>query len=43
VSHPVGGNPEDLNPSQVEELELTPERAAAELPETKVPPGKRFG
>src|SRR5262245_35065641 len=43
VHHPVDGSPEDLNPSQLEELELTPERPAAELPETKVPAGKRCG
>jgi hypothetical protein len=41
VNHPVDGNPKDLNPSQLEELEMTPERPAAELLETKVPPGKR--
>jgi hypothetical protein len=43
VNHAIDGNPEDLNPSQLEELELTPERPAAELPETKVPPGKCSG
>jgi hypothetical protein len=43
VNHPVEGSPEDLNPPQLEELELTPERPTAELPETKVPPGKRLG
>jgi hypothetical protein len=41
VNHAVDGNSEDLNPSQLEELELTPERPTAELPETKVPLGKR--
>jgi hypothetical protein len=41
VNHAVDGNSEDLNPSQLEELELTPERPAAELLETKVPLGKR--
>jgi hypothetical protein len=43
VHHPVDGRPEDLNPSQLEELEVTPERPAAELPKTKVPAGKRCG
>jgi hypothetical protein len=43
VKHTVDSSPEDLNPSQLEELELTPERPAAELRETKVPAGKRFG
>src|SRR5262249_4211702 len=43
VNHPVDCNPKDLNPSQLEELAATPERPAAELPETKVPPGKRSG
>jgi hypothetical protein len=43
VNHPVDGNPEDLKPSPLEELEVTPERPAAELPETKVPLGKRSG
>ena len=43
MNHTVNGSPEDLNPSQLEELELTPERPAAELPGTKVPPGKRSG
>jgi hypothetical protein len=27
-----------LNPVELQELELTPERPAAELPETKIPP-----
>jgi hypothetical protein len=43
VNHAIDVNPEDLNPSQLQELELTPERPAAELPETKVPPGKCSG
>jgi hypothetical protein len=43
VNHTVDGSPEDLNPSQLEELEVTPERPAAELPETKVPAGKGSG
>jgi hypothetical protein len=43
VNHPVDGNPEDLNPPQLEELELTLEGSAAELPETKVPPWERSG
>jgi hypothetical protein len=43
VNHPIDGNPEDLNSSQLEELKLTPERPAAELPEPKVPTGKCFG
>jgi hypothetical protein len=37
VHHPFDGNPEDLNPSLLKEMELTPERPAAELPETKIP------
>jgi hypothetical protein len=37
VNHTVDGNPEDLNPSQVEELEVTQELPAAQLPETKIP------
>jgi hypothetical protein len=41
VNHPVDGNPEDLDRSHLEELELTPERPAAQLPEAKVPLGKR--
>jgi hypothetical protein len=41
VNHAVDGNPEELNASQREELELTTERPAAELSETKVPPRKR--
>src|SRR5262249_9823784 len=42
VNPPVDGKPEDLNPSPLKEMEVPPERPAAELPETKVPPrGKR--
>src|SRR5262249_20133597 len=41
VNHPVNGNPVDPNRSQLEGLELTPKRSAAELPDTKVPLGKR--
>src|SRR5215469_13146085 len=41
VNHPVDGNPEHLYPPQLQKPEVTPERPAAELPETKVPPGKR--
>jgi hypothetical protein len=43
ANHPVDSSPEDLNPLQLEELKATPERPVAKLPETKVPPGKRFG
>src|SRR5262249_13595472 len=43
VNHSVDGNPEDLNRSQLEELEVTLERPAAELPETEVPPGNPAG
>jgi hypothetical protein len=43
VNPPVDDSPKDLNPSQLEELEVTPERPAAELPETKVPPVERLG
>jgi hypothetical protein len=43
VNAPVDGSPKDLNPSQLEELDLTPERPVAELPDTKVPPLEHFG
>jgi hypothetical protein len=42
VNHAIDGNPEDLNPSQLEELDLAPERPAAELPETKIPLWERL-
>ena len=34
---------EDLNPSPLQELELTPEWSAAELPETKISLWERLG
>jgi hypothetical protein len=43
VNHPVDGKLKDLNPPELEELELTSEGSAAELPETKIPLGKRLG
>jgi hypothetical protein len=43
VNHPVDDDPEDLSPSQLEELKAAPERPAAELPETKAPPRERSG
>jgi hypothetical protein len=42
VHHAVDSNPEDLNPSLVKELELTPEWSAAELSETKIPLWERL-
>jgi hypothetical protein len=42
VNHPVDGKPEDLNRSQLEKLEVTPEQPSAELPETKVPLWERL-
>src|SRR5262249_55450434 len=43
VNQPVDRKPKDLNPFQLKKLKATPERPAAELPETKVPAGKRAG
>jgi hypothetical protein len=42
VNHAIDGNPEDLNPSQLEELDLAPEGPAAELPKTKIPLWERL-
>jgi hypothetical protein len=42
MHHPIDGKPEDLNPSQLKETEVTPEWSSAELPETKVPLGERW-
>jgi hypothetical protein len=43
VNPPVDGQLEDLDAFMPEKLELALEWSAAELPETNVPPGKRFG
>ena len=43
MNHPVDGKLKDLNPSLLEELELTLEGSAAELPETKIPLWERLG
>jgi hypothetical protein len=43
VNPTVDAKPKDLNPSPLEELELTPERSAADLPETKIPLRERLG
>jgi hypothetical protein len=44
---PVAGGAKDLGPSELKELEVAPERAAAELPEAQVPlagpPGQLVG
>jgi hypothetical protein len=42
VNPTVDAEQKNLNPSQLEELELTPERSAADLPETKIPPWERI-
>jgi hypothetical protein len=43
VKPPVGGNPKDLNPPQLKDLELTLERPTAQLPATQVPAGQGVG
>ena len=43
MNHPVDGKLEDQCGFLLEKLELTPKWSAAELPETKVPAGKRCG
>ena len=43
MNQPVDGKPKDPNPLQLKKLKATPERPAAELPETKVPAGQRCG
>src|SRR5262245_12485607 len=43
VKDPIGGNPEDLYPPQLKDLELTLERPAAELLATQVPAGQGVG
>jgi hypothetical protein len=43
VNHPVDGKREDSCAFLLRKLELTPKWSAAELPETKVPAGKRCG
>jgi hypothetical protein len=42
MHHPIDGNPEDLNPSLLKEMEVTQEWSAAELPETKIPLWERL-
>src|SRR5262249_55824489 len=42
VNLPIDSNPENLNPLQLEELDLAAGRPAAQLPETKIPPAKRL-
>jgi hypothetical protein len=42
VNHAVDAKLKDLNPSQLEELDLAPEWSAAELPETKIPLRERL-
>jgi hypothetical protein len=42
VNHAVDAKLKDLHPSQLQELELAPERPAAELPETKIPLRERL-
>jgi hypothetical protein len=43
VNPTVDAKQKDLNLSQLEELELTPEWSAAELPKTKIPLGEPLG
>ena len=40
---PVAGCANDLDSSELEELEFAPERPAAELPETKLPGAEPLG
>ena len=43
MNPPVAGDPQDLERSELKELEFAPERPSAELPEAQVPPGEGPG
>ena len=43
LESPVAGCAKDLGPSELKELELAPERPAAELPEAKFPAAEPCG